>query len=130
MRGLCSDTPKSVHSDRFWQNCMHGPRDQLLLSKPVPRTDFGCQNWSPLAKISPPGGPNLAKVSAKIGPPFTNLSAHACYMHIHLDACTFRSYTVIASYSPLMHASLYMYIHSYSYSYDHRYLTPGLETVM
>ena len=46
-----------------------GPAGLILAEKPAktgPPDHFWCQNWSPLAKISPPCG---KKLSAKIGPP-------------------------------------------------------------
>ena len=48
---------KSVRPDRFWQKNMPKlvPPDHFCCQNWSGRTNFGCQNQSPLAKISPPG---------------------------------------------------------------------------
>ena len=60
---------KLVRPDRFWQKNLPKPvpPDHFCCQNWSGRTNFGCQKWSPLAKISPPWGPILAKITCTTG---------------------------------------------------------------
>ena len=91
---LSTVTPKSVPPKI-------SPAGPILAEKLVPpdhfcyqnrsgRTDFGCQNWSPLAKICPPWGTDFGKSSsAKIGSPTKRYDYLCAWMHGCMDIASY-----------------------------------------
>ena len=75
-------TPKSVPPkigppDRFLQKSWSP--GSILAKKLVPRTDFGSQDWSPLAKNSPPRGTKVGK----------HIASYACQNRSPMQNCEF-----------------------------------------
>ena len=80
-----------------------GPPDHFCCQTWSGRTDFGCQKWSPLAKISPPWRTDFGKkLSAKIGPPSKWHSYSCAHMATWMQLLYLAMHGYLASLYPII----------------------------